>query len=128
MYLAPGSLETGNVSNSNINIGGEQGRGGVTRSRGATSPMEGMWSMSAKLRMRLRCSRNSMAAMPTYCDTEVASAAPATPQPRPKMNRMSIMKFATLDSTAEYSGVLQLSHPLSSQSRNCSNILPYLFV
>ena len=48
-----------------------------------------------------------MAPTPTYCDTDVASAAPATPQPSPKMNRMSIRKFATLDSTAEYRGVLQ---------------------
>lgn len=82
----------------------------LTRRRGAISLTDGTCLRSAKLRMRFLFSRYSIAAMPTYCDADVANAAPATPQPNTKMNMMSIVKFAMLASAAEIKGVLHKAH------------------
>ena len=48
-----------------------------------------------------------------YCAAEVASAAPAIPQPRPNMRKMSSPKLTKLESTDASSGVLQLKTTLS---------------
>ena len=56
--------------------------------------------------MRARHSSASIAPHPTYWLAAVASAAPATPQPRPNMRTMSRVKLTTLDSAADSSGVL----------------------
>lgn len=78
----------------------------LTQSRGAMSLRDGTLRRSEKSRMRLRWRSTSMAATPTYCENEVARAAPATPHPSPKMKMMSIVKFAMLAMMAEYNGVL----------------------
>ena len=83
----------------------------LTDSSGAISLMEGTRRRCAKSKMRLRLSRYSMAAIPTYCEADVARAAPATPQPNTKMKTMSMVKFATLDRAADIRGVLhKVSH------------------
>ena len=89
--------------------------------------MEGTCLRSAKLRMRFLLSRYSMAAMPTYCDAEVASAAPATPQPKTKMKMMSIVKFATLDNAADIKGVLHkatMNSATTGRARILKGMLP----
>ena len=58
--------------------------------------------------------------MPTYCDTDVARAAPATPHPNTKINIMSIVKFATLERIAEIKGVLCVrTHMVSMLLSSC---------
>ena len=47
-----------------------------------------------------------MATIPTYCEADVARAAPATPQPNTKMKIMSMVKLATLERAADIKGVL----------------------